>query len=113
MENPKFTIFKSGDSYYWRLRAKNGEIILNGEAYTTKQACKDGIQSVKVNAPIDSRYERKESRDGQYYFTLTAANNKTLGRSEMYKSKQGMENGIDAVKRDAPGAPIEDITENN
>lgn len=63
MENPKFQIFRSSANYqyYYRLKAGNGEIILSGEGYTTKQSCLDGIASVKVNAPFDSRYDRKDS----------------------------------------------------
>lgn len=62
MENPKFTVFKSSSNsqYYYRLRAKNGEIILNSEGYTTKQSCLTGIASVKTNAPFDNHYERKD-----------------------------------------------------
>lgn len=111
MENPKFTIYRSSANYqyYYRLRARNGEIILSGEGYTTKQSCLNGIASVKENAPYDSRYERK---DGflNYTFNLKAANGEIIGRSENYTSSSARENGISAVKRDAPGAPIEDAT---
>ena len=111
MENPKFTIFKSSSNYqfYYRLRAGNGEIILSGEGYTTKQSCLDGIASVKVNAPFDSRYDRKDSYLN-YTFNLKAANGEIIGRSENYTSSSARENGISAVKHDAPGAPIEDLT---
>ena len=112
MVNPKFTIFKSSRNgeYYYRLKARNGETILNGEGYTSKQGCLTGIASVKSNAPFDSRYDRRRSVNDQYYFNLKATNGEIIGRSEMYVSRQGMENGIDAVKRDAPIAPIEDLT---
>lgn len=111
MNNPKFTVFKSSvnNQYYYRLRATNGEIILNGEGYTTKQACLNGIASVKVNAPYDSRYERKDGITS-YTFNLKAANGEVIGRSESYTSRAGRENGIDAVKKDAPGAGVEDLS---
>lgn len=110
MDNPKFQIFKSSvnSQYYYRLKAKNGETILNGEGYTTKQNCLNAIASVKQNAPIDSRYERKDNPN--YTFNLKAANGEIIGRSEVYSSSAARENGIVAVKRDAPGAPIEDLT---
>lgn len=41
----------SGGKYYWRLKAPNGEIIATGEAYSSKAACKKGIESVKTYAP--------------------------------------------------------------
>ncbi len=111
MNNPKFQVFKSSvnSQYYYRLKAKNGESILSGEGYTTKQNCLGAIASVKQNASIDSRYERKESSAG-YTFNLKASNGEIIGRSEVYMTSSARENGIAAVKRDAPDAPIEDLT---
>jgi uncharacterized protein YegP (UPF0339 family) len=37
--------------YRFRLKASNGEVIATGEAYNSKTACTDGIESVKKNAP--------------------------------------------------------------
>ena len=109
MNNPNFQIFnsQSNSQYYYNLRSSNGEKILSGEGYTTKQSCYNGIASVKANAPYDSRYERKNSPN--YYFNLKSNNGEIIGRSETYVNEPGRENGITAVKRDAPGAPIEDL----
>ncbi len=109
MENPKFQIFKSAANgeYYYRLRAKNGEIVLSGEGYKTKQGCQAGFASVKQNAPYDSRYDRKDSYTS-YTFNLHAANGEIIGRGETYTSRSGRENGIEAVKHDSPNAPTED-----
>ncbi|MFE3866161.1 YegP family protein [Streptomyces goshikiensis] len=43
--------------YRFRLKAGNGEIIAVGEAYGTRSACRDGIESVKRNAPIAEIHE--------------------------------------------------------
>lgn len=111
MNNPKFQVFKSSSNnqYYYRLRATNGEIILNGEGYTSKHACLTGIASVKTNAPHDNRYDRKNSFS-HYTFNLKAANGEIIGRSETYTTENARESGISAVKRDAPNAPIEDLS---
>ncbi|WP_409029378.1 YegP family protein [Gracilimonas sediminicola] len=112
MQNPKFQIFKSSanQQYYFRLKAKNGENILSGEGYTSKKSCLNGIQSVKTNSPYDSRYEDRKSVNGQYYFNLKASNGEIIGTSEMYTTSSARDNGKAAVKRDAPGAGIEDLT---
>ena len=48
----KFEIYKGkAGEYRFRLKAGNGEIIATGEGYSTKDACKKGIASVKKNAP--------------------------------------------------------------
>lgn len=41
--------------------------------------------------------KEKQSKNGQYYFTVNAANNKVLATSEMYKTKQAMRNGIKSL----------------
>lgn len=110
VNNPKFQLYKSGSEYRYRLRARNGEIILHGEGYTTKQGCLNGINSVKENAPYDSRYDRKTATNGQYYFVLKAANHEPIGVSETYTTIAARENGIESVKTNAPKAPIEDLT---
>ena len=48
----KFEIYLGSDEQYrWRLKAPNGEIIASCEAYSSKAACMNGINSVKTNAP--------------------------------------------------------------
>jgi len=42
----------SAGQYRWRLRHANGNIIADsGEGYASKQKAKQGIESVKQNAP--------------------------------------------------------------
>ena len=111
MENPKFQVFRStaNNQFYFRLRAKNGEIILGSEGYTTKNSCLEGIKSVKTHAPYD-RYYTRLGQFTNFYFTLQASNGEKLGRSEMYTTAAARDNGIEAVRRDAPTAPVEDLT---
>ncbi|MEM6785466.1 MAG: YegP family protein [Bacteroidota bacterium] len=54
----KFELFKGRDGqYYFRLKAVNGETIAVSEGYTTKASAKNGIASVKKNAPIAETVE--------------------------------------------------------
>ena len=50
-KNPKFELYrdKAGE-FRFRLKAKNGEIILTGEGYKAKASCLNGIESVRKNA---------------------------------------------------------------
>lgn len=45
-----------------------------------------------------------------YYFVLKATNGEVVSTSEMYDSKQGAKNGIDAVKRAVSAAETKDLT---
>ncbi|MCR5401106.1 MAG: YegP family protein [Treponema sp.] len=50
--NPKFEIYKDkAGEFRFRLKARNGEIIATGEGYASKDGCKNGIESIKKNAP--------------------------------------------------------------
>ena len=52
VKHPKFEVYqdKAGE-YRFRLKARNGEIILASEGYKEKKSCLNGIESVKKNAP--------------------------------------------------------------
>ena len=107
----KFEIKKgSSGQYRFNLKAGNGEIILTSESYQSKLGAERGIESVKANAPNDSRYERKTASSGQPFFVLKAGNGEPIGRSETYSSTSAMENGIESVKRNAPSAVVEDLS---
>jgi uncharacterized protein YegP (UPF0339 family) len=108
----KFEIFQSenNEKYYFRLKAKNGQVILSSQGYAGKPGCKNGVESVKKNAGNDDHYERKEAANGKFHFNLLAANKQVIGSSQMYASKAGMEKGIESVKSTAPEATIEDLS---
>ncbi|MFN8260540.1 MAG: YegP family protein [Chitinophagales bacterium] len=107
----KFVIKTQKDGQFvFRLLAGNGQEILRSEAYTTKPACLNGINSVKTNAGDDSKYDRKVSTNGKPYFNLKAGNGQIIGTSELYESEAGRDNGIESVKSNAPDAPTEDTT---
>ena len=57
---PKFEIYndKKGE-FRFRLKATNGQVICASEGYTTKAACKNGIESVRKNA-ADASVEEPE-----------------------------------------------------
>ena len=110
MANAYFKLSKSTaqQPYRFNLHATNHEIVLRSENYAAKAGALNGIQSVRENAPIDARYHRKRSSDGQYMFNLVARNGQIIGTSERYRSEQGRDNGVSAVKRNAPTAELKD-----
>ncbi|TOM79622.1 YegP family protein [Vibrio parahaemolyticus] len=108
----KFELYKdTAGEYRFRLKAGNGQNILASEGYTTKSSCENGIDSVKKNAPDDSKYERKQTVAGKYMFNLTAGNHQVIGTSQSYESAASRDNGIESVKTNAPNAPTEDLTQ--
>ncbi|GLT13878.1 YegP family protein [Vibrio algivorus] len=107
----KFELYKdAAGEFRFRLKAGNGQNILASEGYTTKASCENGIDSVKANAPDDSKYERKETAARKYMFNLKAGNHQVIGTSQSYESTASRDNGIESVKTNAPTAPIEYLT---
>lgn len=107
MAHPEFQVKTSKDGqFHFNLTAKNGQVILTSEGYKAKDSCENGIASVKKNAQEDKRFERKTSKDGQFFFVLNATNGQSIGKSELYKTTESMENGINSVKTNAPLAGI-------
>lgn len=105
----KYIIQKSSNGqFYFVLTAKNGEVILTSEMYTTKQNCLNGIESVKTHSPYDRYYDRKTATNGKYYFTLHSSNGQVIGVSQMYVSAQGRDNGIASVKENGPNSSVVD-----
>lgn len=107
----KFILKKSTNGqFFFRLQASNGEPLLRSETYANKSGAQNGIDSVKKNAPLDERYERKTASNGQPMFNLKAANHEIIGTSETYSSTAARENGIASVKANAPSATVDDQT---
>ena len=107
----KFVISPRKDGeFQFNLKAGNGEVILSSEGYTAKPSCLNGIESVKKNAPEDKRYERKEAKNGKFFFNLKAGNGQVIGTSQMYESAASRDKGIESVKRNAPDASTDDQT---
>ncbi len=107
----KFVISTTKDGQYmFNLKAANGQVILTSERYQTRDSALNGIDSVRKNALLDERYERRTASNGEPYFVLKAANHQEIGRSEMYSSEAAMENGIASVKKNAPEATLDDQT---
>ena len=103
----KFVISKGNDGKsYFVLKAGNGEVILQSQGYSSQSACENGIESVRKNSQDDGRFEKKTAKDGRFYFGLNASNGQQIGKSQMYKSESGRNNGISSVARNAPDAKV-------
>lgn len=101
---------KNGE-FQFNLKATNGQVILTSEGYKTKASCLNGVESVKKNCQDEKRFEIKEASNGKPYFNLMATNGQIIGSSQMYASTVNMKNGIASVMKNAPDAPIVDLTE--
>ena len=104
----KFETYKDRrGEFRYRLKARNGEIILSGEGYKSRSGLANGIKSIRTNSQIAERFEKRETKNGKPYFVLKAGNSQIIGKSETYESMAACNNGIKSVGKNAPDAPIE------
>ncbi|MDR0865923.1 MAG: YegP family protein [Candidatus Symbiothrix sp.] len=102
---------RKNDHYMFNLIAPNNEVILTSEGYTTKENCIKGIESVKKNAQVATKFLKLvDFPTTKVYFVLKAENGEIIGRSQMYVSDETRKIGIASVKKFAPTAEILDKT---
>ena len=106
----KFEVFKDkAGKFRFRLKAGNGQIILTGEAYNSKNACIEGIESVKKNSQKDTAFEVYEDKKGGFRFRLKAANSEIIGQGESYNARSGCMKGIESIKKNAVDSKIVEL----
>ena len=118
----KFVIRTVPTGVKFDLKAANGQTIATSEVYETKNACLNGIKSVKKNATTlkienqtepgwkvltNPKFELYQDKSGQYRFRLTARNGQTIAISEGYTTLAACENGIASVQKNAPEAAVD------
>ena len=121
----KFMIKETNTGYVFNLLAGNGQVIATSQVYSSLASCKDGIESVKTNAPIaniedqtkegyeeqtNPKFEIYTDKAGEFRFRLTAKNGQNIAASEGYSQMTGCMNGIESVKTNAPDATVEEET---
>ena len=117
----KFVIRKTNTGIKFDLKAGNGAVIATSEVYSSEHACRNGIASVKKNAPVaeiedqtaatvetkkNPKFEVYTDKAGEFRFRLKATNGQVIAVSEGYKAMASCENGIASVKKNAPDADI-------
>ena len=119
----KFVIRKTATGVKFNLKAGNGEIIGVSEGYSGEAACRNGIESVRKNAPQANledqtvadfqpakhpKFEVYTDKAGEFRFRLKAGNGEIILTGEGYKAKNSCLNGIESVRKNAADA---DVTE--
>lgn len=120
----KFVIKHTKTGIKFDLKATNGQVIATSEVYNSKEACKNGIESVRKNSAIAQiedqtvenpikqkhpKYQLFKDKAGEFRFNLTATNGQIIAVSEGYTTIANCFNGIQSVTKNAPDAPVEEI----
>lgn len=99
------------ESYFFELRASNGEKLLTSEEYSSYVGALKGIQTHKLNI-LHNNFRITLSKKGTYLFKLLSGKNSLLCMGENYPTKARCESAIESAKRFAETAVIdEDLQE--
>ncbi len=119
----KFSIRTTEKGSRFNLVAGNGQVVGTSETYTTRDACLNGVESVRTNAPIANledqtvegyetqahpKFEVYLDKAGEFRFRLKARNGQAILASEGYKAKSSCLNGIESVRKNAVDAEVVD-----
>jgi len=117
----KFVIKATDTGFVFNLKAGNGEIIATSQVYKSLAAVKAGIVSVMENAVAadvedqtaadlaevkNPKFEIYTDKAGEFRFRMKAKNGRVIAASEGYKQIGSCKNGIESVRKNAPGAEI-------
>ena len=118
-----FAVKETATGIMFNLKAGNGEIIATSEVYNSKDACLNGIESVRKNAVAanledqtvegfetqkNPKFEVYQDKKGEYRFRLKSSNGQIIAVGEGYKAKAGCLNGIESIKKNAPEAEVKE-----
>jgi uncharacterized protein YegP (UPF0339 family) len=78
--------------------AKNGQIILSSEQYTTEAAAFNGAFAVQTEGQNASAYTLKENVSGGFYFTVKAQNGEIVGTSQQYTTKAAAQSAMTSLQ---------------
>jgi uncharacterized protein YegP (UPF0339 family) len=108
----RFEIYKDKASEFrWRLLDADGAAMAgSGQGYTTKQSCKDGVESVKTHGASDkAKFEIYEDKGKEFRWRLLATNGNNIASSSgSFKSKADAEATIATLKKALPKASVEE-----
>jgi len=111
----KFEVYKDKKSEFrWRLvGAEGAAVAVSGQGYTTKQSCKDGIESVKKNGSSEkAKFEVYEDKGKQFRWKLLATNGNNIASSSAgFKTKADCEAAVASLKKGLATATVEELKE--
>jgi hypothetical protein len=84
--------------FRFNVYAKNGQIILSSEQYTTEAAAFNGAFAVQSEGQNASAYTLKTNASGGFYFTVKAQNGEIIGVSQQYTTKASAQSAMTSLQ---------------
>ncbi len=97
--NGKFQLIKEdAKSFFIKLVASNGQVLLVSQKYATKQSALNGLEAMQ-NAIISQNFTIHRDKQNRYQYKLYTANKQLIASGETYPVKQNCLSSIQSVLR--------------
>ncbi|HEU0036038.1 MAG TPA: DUF1508 domain-containing protein [Kofleriaceae bacterium] len=92
--------------FHFNFFARNGQIVLSSEAYTTEAAAYNGAMAVQADGQSAAAYTINQNATGGFYFVVKAQNGEIIGTSQQYTTKDSAQSAATAVQALLPSITV-------
>lgn len=85
--------------YQFSLKTAEGKTLLRSVDFESEAEIERTVKELSPLVNLQSTFERKTNYDGNFLFNLKDKNGKVIGKSLLYDSEAGMENGINNLRK--------------
>ncbi|MBT8321273.1 MAG: YegP family protein [Eudoraea sp.] len=97
------------NTYRFELKTVQGRTLLNSVEYGSEKEALESLRSLKPASERSVRIERKTNYNGKFLFSLRDRQGKVIGKSGLFSSEAGMENGIKHVLNRIKDLPEDEL----
>jgi len=107
----KFEIFQSpkNSKYYFRLKSRNGQVVMASEGYEQKSGAANGAKAVQRASQKKENFQENLAKDGRHYFNLHSGNKQIVGTSQMYQTRSGCRKCVNSIMENAGNAELHHV----
>lgn len=87
-------IKEDGKGFSFEVRSGQGHPLLQSVQFPSREDLEACLREACLRLGNPACFERMTNHNGEFRFCLKGAQGKVLGRSSLYRSEAGMENGI-------------------
>ena len=97
------------NTYRFLLKTMQGRTLLNSIGFKSEEEARESLRNLKPATERSMRVERKTNYNGKFLFNLRDKQGKVIGKSGLFSSEAGMENGIKHLLKRIQDLPEDDI----
>lgn len=89
---------EDNNTYNFSLNTPHGNALLYSIGFSSEEEIKNVVDSLRFPDKPQYAFERRTDHNGNFLFNLKDKKGRLIGKSQLYSSEAGMENGIKNLK---------------